>query len=319
MNNTLTVLASILCISLLQPATAQQAIDYFPLCAGNYWVHRTDTLGGVYDPATYRMEVPAVEEVGGEQLYLFKETTAADDGSPAWCWYSWLRVDPEGIVIAALGDTSLVDSAIFFESPVLWWPNAMINQGYTWEFDSYEMGGHFSFVVESIAVTIEVPAGTFDNCIKIGLTQSTEGDTTQKSWHYYAPGVGQVLNTGSNTWFGGSFRFELVEYSVETVSVDCIEQEIPRRFHVHQNYPNPFNPASTIRYDLPKGSDVSLVVYDILGREVARLVDGYIEPGYHQVQWDGKNQYSRIVPSGIYIARLVTLRYSKSIKMVLVR
>jgi L-ascorbate metabolism protein UlaG (beta-lactamase superfamily) len=88
----------------------------------------------------------------------------------------------------------------------------------------------------------------------------------------------------------------------------------PQSYSLHQNYPNPFNPVSTIRYDLPKSSKVSLVVYDILGREVASLMDGYMELGYHEVQWNGQE-----FPSGIYITRLVTPEYSKSIKMVLLK
>jgi hypothetical protein len=81
-----------------------------------------------------------------------------------------------------------------------------------------------------------------------------------------------------------------------------------------RSHPNPFNPVTTICYDLPHASEVLLIVYDLLGREVARLVDGYMEPRYHEVQWDGRG-----FPSGIYIARLVTPEYSKSIKMVLLK
>ncbi|MFC1482116.1 T9SS type A sorting domain-containing protein [Candidatus Neomarinimicrobiota bacterium] len=88
----------------------------------------------------------------------------------------------------------------------------------------------------------------------------------------------------------------------------------PRNIFLYQNYPNPFNPITTITYDLSKGINVSLIVFDILGREVERLMDTYMEPGYHQVQWDGQGY-----PSGIYIARLVTPEYSKSIKMVLLK
>ncbi|UCH63249.1 MAG: T9SS type A sorting domain-containing protein [Fidelibacterota bacterium] len=94
---------------------------------------------------------------------------------------------------------------------------------------------------------------------------------------------------------------------------------VPKEYWLFQNYPNPFNPVSTIRYDLPQATEVTLVVYDILGREVARLVDGLIEPGYHQAQWNGRNQLGHSVPSGIYIARLVTTGYSKAIKMVLLK
>jgi len=81
-----------------------------------------------------------------------------------------------------------------------------------------------------------------------------------------------------------------------------------------QSYPNPFNPVSTIRYELPISGDVSLMVYDVLGREVTRLVDSYREPGCHQVQWEGGE-----FPSGIYIARLVTPEYTHSIKMLLLK
>ncbi|UCH63248.1 MAG: T9SS type A sorting domain-containing protein [Fidelibacterota bacterium] len=93
----------------------------------------------------------------------------------------------------------------------------------------------------------------------------------------------------------------------------------PDGYILHQNFPNPFNPVSTIRYELPQADNVSLIVYDILGREVARLVEGYLEPGYHQIQWDGRDRDGGEVPTGVYIARLVTTEYSKSIKMVLLK
>ncbi len=71
--------------------------------------------------------------------------------------------------------------------------------------------------------------------------------------------------------------------------------------------------------DMSQSSEVSLTVCDILGREVARLVDSYMEPGYHQAQWNVRNSGGRELPSGIYIARLVTPEYSKAIKMVLMK
>jgi hypothetical protein len=103
------------------------------------------------------------------------------------------------------------------------------------------------------------------------------------------------------------------------VSVDGNYLAIPITYALHQNYPNPFNPTSTIRYDLPQADEVSLIVHDILGREVIQLVEGFLDPGYHEVQWDGRDQSGRMVPSGIYMARMVTPGYSKSIKMVLLK
>ncbi|MFC1619425.1 T9SS type A sorting domain-containing protein, partial [Candidatus Neomarinimicrobiota bacterium] len=93
----------------------------------------------------------------------------------------------------------------------------------------------------------------------------------------------------------------------------------PYRFDLHQNYPNPFNPVSTIEYELPHGSELSLVIYDLLGREVARLAEGYTEAGYHQAQWDRRDDRGREVSSGIYLARLMTPEYTRSIRMVLLK
>ncbi|MFB0515115.1 MAG: T9SS type A sorting domain-containing protein, partial [Candidatus Neomarinimicrobiota bacterium] len=95
--------------------------------------------------------------------------------------------------------------------------------------------------------------------------------------------------------------------------------ELPTEFALSQNYPNPFNPITTIKYDLPVATDVALVVYDLLGRQVVRLVDGYMEPGYRQAVWNGKLPDGREVPSGVYIARLVTPEYTRNIKMVLLK
>ena len=89
---------------------------------------------------------------------------------------------------------------------------------------------------------------------------------------------------------------------------------LPAAFDLENNYPNPFNPTTTIRYKLPHASEVSIIVYDVLGREVARLVDQYAEPGYYEIQWNGGG-----FPSGLYTARLMTTEYSESIKMLLLK
>ncbi len=94
---------------------------------------------------------------------------------------------------------------------------------------------------------------------------------------------------------------------------------IPEKYALHQNYPNPFNPTSTIQYDLPEATSVRILVYDIMGREIVRLLDGYMEPGFHQVVWNGRDGTGRGVTTGIYITHLVTPEYTKSIKMLLLK
>lgn len=71
------------------------------------------------------------------------------------------------------------------------------------------------------------------------------------------------------------------------------------------NYPNPFNPSTKFNFDLPTAANVSLIVYDVLGREVAALVNGHHEAGYHSVTWSATNQPGSASASGMYFARFV--------------
>ncbi|MCP9290427.1 LamG-like jellyroll fold domain-containing protein [Gracilimonas sediminicola] len=77
------------------------------------------------------------------------------------------------------------------------------------------------------------------------------------------------------------------------------DDNLPKTFGLDQNYPNPFNPSTVIRYQLPVSSVVSLKVFDILGREVAALIDGRMGAGYHQVSFNARN-----LASGMYIYQL---------------
>ncbi len=89
---------------------------------------------------------------------------------------------------------------------------------------------------------------------------------------------------------------------------------LPSDFALNQNYPNPFNPTTTISFALPKAAPVTLTVYNVIGQEVARLVDGSLPAGPHQVTFDAVN-----MASGIYFYRLQTDGFSEQRKMVLMK
>ena len=186
--------------------------------------------------------------------------------------------------------------------------------GYTWDFNAPELGGHFFAAVGSITDSVVVPAGTFDDCIKFfGLIVDTSGDSTQFSLFHYAPGIGEVSNNTYNVsgWYA---NLELTEYSVVTyVEKDRIS-EIPADFRLQQNYPNPFNPRTTIEYTLPKSSEVSLIVYNLLGEVVTRLVSDKQFAGHHEVVWDASN-----FASGIYLYRLQAESFVQTYKMPLLK
>jgi len=88
----------------------------------------------------------------------------------------------------------------------------------------------------------------------------------------------------------------------------------PKEFKLEQNYPNPFNPATSIRYQVSSISSVSLKVYDILGSEVATLVNEEQQPGYYEVQFDASK-----FASGVYVYRLSAGSYVSVKKMMMVK
>jgi len=94
---------------------------------------------------------------------------------------------------------------------------------------------------------------------------------------------------------------------------------VPTVFSVSQNYPNPFNPTTQIYYQLPRASDVELVIYNLLGQEVRRLVETRAAAGRYSVTWDGLNETGNPVASGIYLYRFRAGDYSRVMKMILMK
>jgi hypothetical protein len=92
------------------------------------------------------------------------------------------------------------------------------------------------------------------------------------------------------------------------------DEALPASFALAQNYPNPFNPSTIIQFDLPTSEHVELVVFDLAGREVDRLVDGSRPAGRHRVLFD-----SRDLPSGIYLYRLRAGSFVTTMRMLLLR
>jgi uncharacterized protein YdaL len=89
---------------------------------------------------------------------------------------------------------------------------------------------------------------------------------------------------------------------------------LPHALTLLQNFPNPFNPTTTIRYELPHASHVSLIVFNTIGQEVTTLVDAVEEPGYKSVQFDASH-----LSSGIYFYRLTAGSFTSVKKLMLLR
>lgn len=134
--------------------------------------------------------------------------------------------------------------------------------------------------------------------------------------------VSGIVSTGPfNVYVTGSMNFGaptgLDFYTIrytENLGIQPIGGEVPKKFSLSQNYPNPFNPSTSIKFDIPNSTQVKLVVYNVLGSEVSKLVDDYLVTGSYEVKWDASN-----VTSGIYFYKLFTDKFTETKKMMLVK
>ena len=125
---------------------------------------------------------------------------------------------------------------------------------------------------------------------------------------------------------GNKFSFPrediwLIRVAPDTVQVAAEDSPKlhPSSFYFHQNHPNPFNPVTTIRYDLPEQSHVSILIYDILGREIRKLINTTQDAGYKSVIWDGTDEFGRSVGTGIYLYQIKAGDFTQTRKMLLLR
>ncbi len=95
--------------------------------------------------------------------------------------------------------------------------------------------------------------------------------------------------------------------------------EIPSQFSLNQNYPNPFNPETKLEFTLSKDCFVRLDIYNILGKRIRTLVDGYLTAGYKTVNWDGKDDNGNEVPTGVYFYRIKAGEFTQAKKMILLK
>lgn len=105
-----------------------------------------------------------------------------------------------------------------------------------------------------------------------------------------------------------------IKYAQIPTSINDGEMNVTRSYYLHQNYPNPFNPTTKISWRSPVGSMQALKIFDVLGNEVATLVNEWKEAGYHEIEFDASN-----LASGIYYYQLLSDNFIQSRKMILLR
>jgi hypothetical protein len=161
----------------------------------------------------------------------------------------------------------------------------IINGGVMNGGEMLESAGQFndSLMSSSVAGTIEIPLGTTEGQWNIKIILIDELDA--------------ISNIGPNDLENQNFQNYIYVDNAE-LSQD-IFHNIPEKFSLNQNYPNPFNPTTSISFAVPIKSKVEINVYDIMGNEVAILLNDVVPAGIQSVSWDAKNQ-----PSGVYFIHM---------------
>ena len=108
-------------------------------------------------------------------------------------------------------------------------------------------------------------------------------------------------------------------YNVTLTSVQPKDQIVPDKFYVSQNYPNPFNPSTTIEIQLAETNNLIVSIFDVTGRLINTLVSNKLEAGLYSVDWNGKDQNGRLVPTGVYIMKVVSGKNNHNQKIAFVK
>ena len=144
----------------------------------------------------------------------------------------------------------------------------------------------------------------------MGFIFQTTVDSTWNSlnegWNIYGEGEVYSLMISNNYLFAGTNGVGVWRISISQLitSIDNLDENLPVTYSLQQNYPNPFNPSTRIDYTIPKSSFVTIKIYDVLGREVAALVNKEKHEGNYEVNFDAA-EFN--LPSGIYFYQLIAV------------
>jgi hypothetical protein len=104
--------------------------------------------------------------------------------------------------------------------------------------------------------------------------------------------------------------------STTSVNSDMI---LPVETNLYQNYPNPFNPSTNIKFRISETGNVSIKIFNVLGKEIKQFLKENLSSGEHNIQLDGKDNLGRTLPSGIYFIQMIAGSYQKTIKTILLK
>ncbi|MFC1563887.1 T9SS type A sorting domain-containing protein [candidate division KSB1 bacterium] len=254
--------------------------------ASKYYIYRNDVLED--STAAITFTDTEITICGTSNTYVYKVSMVTSNGEESAKSDEVLLITFEP---PAPADFECTNPTGWNEAPVFTWARA----DYATEYRIYRKKNSGSFVCIDTTSNL--------TCTDWSVILSNEDPDT----YYYKAKSANIDSVSSNY----SDQETLTGFGQQKASSGA---KIPKTFGLNQNFPNPFNPVTEIKYQLPKASSVTLTVYNMLGQEVARLVDTDMPAGYHSVKWDASS-----VASGTYIYKIAAGNFTAVKKMVVIK
>ncbi len=187
---------------------------------------------------------------------------------------------------------------------------------FSWSSSTVASSVKYIFKIKKIGLNPEYSLTSDDNGLdsaislrksyldSLAVTMGLTGDSVRCTWR-------AAVTNGLDTLTASSFSLTLRRI---TVGINQISSIVPDKFNLYNNYPNPFNPKTIIKFDIAKSQAVKLKIYNMLGEEVATLVNQNLTPGSYSVDFDGSS-----VSSGMYFYRIEVQDFSQTKRMVLIK
>jgi hypothetical protein len=270
-----------------------ECLSYYPLHIGDKWQYKEESYEHWFDTVA-TVSYPIIEVVGDTTLDNGRHYfNLSRNGSR---YYQYQRVDPSKLCVYEYSKGACEND----EKEILYLkyePDSTIVH-YNCNEEYFEVTQWDTNIINNYCDYLTIRS--YDLMKKIGLLNYSEEEV-------YPGGVMSLIAANVGGIQYGTFL--------------NIENNHPSSniFLLHQNYPNPFNPETTIQFELSQNSYVRLAIYNLLGQRVITLLDSPKPAGHYTLKWDGKDQNSHDVASGIYFYKLVAGDFSQIKKMVLTR
>jgi hypothetical protein len=240
-----------------------------------------------------------------------------------------------------------IKSAVIAVSLTVWGLNAQTLIDFIGDWTGVENLQSPTTSYESKSISIQISQGGDRENYLIYTSSSDFIYDQNLNWAYHYVGIDKLTNqliflrrwiTPIGTIGFEEFIYDIVEWNYDTFTAEYqsengethheiivtmsslkLDEILPDKISLIQNFPNPFNPSTTISVELDKGTNGTLVIYNVNGQVIITLHNGYINSGLTSFQWDGNDQAGLSVSGGTYIYRLLIDGYTQSQKMVLLK